>query len=237
MIVLVLKFLLAHILGDFVFQSSRWVQHKRRYKVKSTKLYLHLLIHAIFLIVVFQFDFSYWKGFTIILVSHYVIDLGKLYANDRFNNITLFFIDQLLHLFIIFGVVYLYQPEIMSSIELFTPNILLLTIAILLVTNVTSIVMRVLISKWKPEENNHESLQNAGAYIGMLERLFIFGFIILDYWEGIGFLLAAKSVFRFGDLSNAKDRKLTEYILIGTLFSFGLAMLIGLGYQYIQTMI
>jgi hypothetical protein len=42
------------------------------------------------------------------------------------------------------------------------------------------------------------------------------------------FLLAAKSIFRFGDLKKVKDRKLTEYVLIGTLLSFGIAILVGL---------
>lgn len=37
----------------------------------------------------------------------------------------------------------------------------------------------------------------------------------------------AKSVFRFSDLKEAKDRKLTEYILTGTLLSFGIAMFTG----------
>ena len=69
--------------------------------------------------------------------------------------------------------------------------------------------------------------------LGVLERLFIFVFIITNNWHGIGFLLTAKSVFRFGDLSKSDDRKLTEYILIGTLLSFGLALLIGLGYNYV----
>ena len=72
-----------------------------------------------------------------------------------------------------------------------------------------------------------ETLQNAGKWIGILERLMIFGFILLGKWEGIGFLLAAKSVFRFGDLKDARDMKLTEYVLIGTLLSFGMAMLLG----------
>jgi hypothetical protein len=40
--------------------------------------------------------------------------------------------------------------------------------------------------------------------------------------------LAAKSVFRFGDLKESKDRKLTEYILIGTLLSFGIAIASGI---------
>jgi len=39
--------------------------------------------------------------------------------------------------------------------------------------------------------------------------------------------LAAKSIFRFGDLKEAKDRKLTEYVLVGTLLSFGIALLVG----------
>jgi len=42
-------------------------------------------------------------------------------------------------------------------------------------------------------------------------------------------LIAAKSIFRFSDLSRSKDRKLTEYVLIGTLLSYGLAIMIALG--------
>jgi hypothetical protein len=45
--------------------------------------------------------------------------------------------------------------------------------------------------------------------------------------EGIGFLLAAKSVFRFGELTKAKEVKITEYVLIGALSSFTIAILIG----------
>jgi hypothetical protein len=41
-------------------------------------------------------------------------------------------------------------------------------------------------------------------------------------------LLAAKSIFRFGDLTNSKDKKLTKYILLRTLLSFILAIVIGL---------
>jgi hypothetical protein len=44
--------------------------------------------------------------------------------------------------------------------------------------------------------------------------------------------LAAKSIFRFGDLKESKDVKLTEYILIGTLLSFGLGILCAIVYKY-----
>jgi len=82
------------------------------------------------------------------------------------------------------------------------------------------------------EDKTEDSLKNAGQFIGILERLFVFAFILLNQWSAIGLLIAAKSVFRFGDLSRAKDRKLTEYILIGTLLSFGLAIATGLAYKY-----
>lgn len=62
----------------------------------------------------------------------------------------------------------------------------------------------------------------------MIERLLVFIFIISGNFSAVGFLLTAKSVFRFGDLSKAKNMKLTEYVLIGTLLSFGIAILVGL---------
>jgi hypothetical protein len=79
---------------------------------------------------------------------------------------------------------------------------------------------------------DHKSLRNAGRYIGIIERLFVFGFIVMGRWEAIGFLIAAKSVFRFNDLKETNNRKLTEYILIGTLLSFGIAMITGILYIY-----
>jgi len=52
-------------------------------------------------------------------------------------------------------------------------------------------------------------------------------FIMLGHWEGVGFLLAAKSIFRYGSLNKARDIKATEYVLVGTLTSFTIAILIG----------
>jgi len=107
---------------------------------------------------------------------------------------------------------------------------MVILIALVFLTTPASIVIKMLISTWTPVVGtNDDSLQNAGKYIGILERLLIFTFIITQHWEGIGFLIAAKSIFRFGDLQESKDRKMTEYILIGTLLSFGLAIMVGIG--------
>ena len=67
----------------------------------------------------------------------------------------------------------------------------------------------------------------------MLGGLLGFVFVLSGHWEGIGFLIAAKSVFRFVDLRESKDRKLTEYILIGTLLSFALAITTGMLVLYL----
>ena len=55
-----------------------------------------------------------------------------------------------------------------------------------------------------------------------------FSFVLIGNIESVGFLLAAKSVFRFGELNKAKEIRTTEYVLIGTLASFTIAILTGL---------
>lgn len=238
MIVLFIKLILAHFIGDFLLQPQKWVEHKEKYKQKSRYLYFHVLVHFAALLIVLQFDFSYWLGFLIIILSHYIIDLIKLKLKTKSNVRLLFGLDQLAHLIIIAIAVSIYKPYDLNLNSLYNPKFLLLITAILGVTVVSSIIMKIVISKWYFKENNSNlSLENAGAFIGILERLFVFALIISHHWEGIGFLIAAKSVLRFSDLSKAKDRKLTEYILIGTLLSFGLAVLFGISYEFVLGLI
>jgi hypothetical protein len=82
-----------------------------------------------------------------------------------------------------------------------------------------------------PNADDGEGLPSAGFHIGMLERLLVVAFVLLDLPSGVGFLLAAKSIFRFGDLQRAESRQLTEYVLIGTLLSIGGAYLLATGFQ------
>ncbi len=60
---------------------------------------------------------------------------------------------------------------------------------------------------------------------------------IAGRWEGIGFLIAAKSVFRFSDIKNNVNNKLTDYFLIGTLLSIGIALFTGLMVLYAQILL
>ncbi|WP_417360696.1 DUF3307 domain-containing protein [Galbibacter sp.] len=233
MIVIFLRLLLAHILADFIFQSNKMVSEKQDKKVASKRLYLHILFH-ILCYYLLLWDLQWWYVPLVIGLSHYVIDLGKLYFQNLKNARLLFFMDQTLHLIILCGASLLISGADLLPITL-SPHLLLIIVAVVFLTQPVSVIIKTLISVYRPktELEEEDSLQNAGKYIGILERLLVFVFIASSHWEGVGFLIAAKSIFRFSDLTQAKDRKLTEYILIGTLLSFGLAIIVGLIFLYL----
>jgi hypothetical protein len=234
----IIKVLLAHIAGDFLFQPSKWTQSKLEKKGGSIHLYLHILIHAFLLCAFLSFDVNYWGGVIFILATHYLADLTKAYLQGKVNERILFFCDQLVHLIIIALVAYCYYPYKIDTATIFSSTILLTLLFLLTVTVVSAVIIKIIVSKWDINGiNNSNSLEKAGTYIGILERLFVFCFIVTNHWEGIGFLLAAKSVFRFGDLSKSKDRKLTEYVLIGSLLSFGIAIGLGMLYNYLAGLV
>lgn len=229
MIVLI-KLILAHLIGDFMLQPKSWVAEKENRKAKSSKLYLHVLLHGA-LVLLLLWDFNYWLLAFLLMISHGIIDAVKLYAQKETNRTRWFLIDQTLHFISILLLWSLFfNPEVKISTLFENPGFWIYTAALLTITVVSSIVMKELMSSWSKalEDDNDASLSQAGKYIGILERIFVFTFVVTGNWEGIGFLLAAKSVFRFGDLKESKDRKLTEYILIGTLLSFGIAITTGI---------
>src|SRR5690606_8866675 len=161
-------------------------------------------------------------------------DVLKLKFQKKKTKRLWFFLDQLLHIIMIFVAYFLFTDNSFEVSTIFTETNLLLLTCVLFLTQPVSIIMMTIFSKWNIEKltTGNESLKDAGRYIGMLERLLVFIFIISDHWEAVGFLITAKSVFRFGDLKESKHRKLTEYILIGTLISFGIAILTGILFLY-----
>ena len=223
--------ILAHLLGDFILQPNSWVADKEQKKGGSIYLYIHILLHTI-LAFVFLWDRNLWWIALIIGVTHFLIDWAKLQFQNQKTKRTWFFIDQIAHVLVIAALSIFYFPYFRCE-DLFNPRTLQLITALVFLTVPSSILIKTVISIWTPVTVEHsklqtESLVNAGKYIGILERLLVFVFILVDHWEGVGFMIAAKSVFRFSDLAEAKQRKLTEYVLIGTLLSFGIAVLTGI---------
>lgn len=221
---LLIKLLIAHLLGDFFLQPDAWIRDKAQKKFRSFWLYIHALIHGILAILI-VWDLSFWRTALIIFFSHMLIDGLKMTFQSKINSTFLFLIDQLLHVLVITILFYYW-----TGISLFTQSILsdeniLYLMAILIITTPSSILVEMVLSKWSPqkEANAKNSLAIAGVYIGILERIFVFVFILSGHWEGVGFLIAAKA-FRFSEKGGSEGQTLNEYFLIGTMLSFGIAI-------------
>lgn len=231
--ILFIQLFLAHILGDFILQPDGWVREKELRKARSTRLLLHGLVHfALILLVTLDIRWIPWA--LVIAGLHVVVDAVKLQFQQERTRRVWFFMDQAAHLLVLAVVVLLVQKPTILWHTFPKKEVLVLLTAVLLLLKPASVVIKLILSKWAPateirsEKIETPSLMHAGMMIGYLERLLIFIFIFYGQWGAIGFLVTAKSVFRFSDLKLGQDRKLTEYILIGTLLSFGLAILVGL---------
>ncbi len=229
MILLFIKLSLAHLLGDFILQPDQWVAEKERRKLKSPGLYFHTGIHFILLMIILH-EVRYIGLAFIISMLHLIIDGGKLLLQNSRNKRTLFFLDQTLHFLVISVAAWIWEKPALYLSPQEIRQLLIAGTAIVWLGPPVSIFMKTILSKWEPyagatpEHIETPSLQNAGKIIGMAERILVFIFILVGQWAAVGFLITAKSVFRFGDLKAGRDRKLTEYILIGTLLSFGTAI-------------
>ena len=69
-----------------------------------------------------------------------------------------------------------------------------------------------------------EEVENAGMYIGWLERFLVVTAILVQSPSLVGLILTGKSIARFPELK----AKFAEYFLIGTLLSVALAVVGGL---------
>ena len=222
-----IKFLFSHVIGDFFLQPNSWVIEKEQQKLRSKKLYLHVAIHTALIFLLFV-TFKVWLPAILIGLSHFVIDACKLIFQKSRHKRFWFFADQLLHIVAIIGVWLVCYDGAKIDLSFINNERLWLSVfGALLLTSPTAIIIKVVIAKFIPDKSPI-SLQNAGKFIGILERLLIYVFVLTNHFEAVGFLLAAKSIFRFGDLKKANELKLTEYVLIGTLLSFGIALVVTL---------
>lgn len=224
--IVIVKLLLAHLIGDFFLQPESWVKAKENKKLRSWQLYVHATIHALLSLLV-MWDRQFWTWAILIGVVHFIIDAAKITFQTEKTRRAWFVGDQMLHLVSLFFIG-LWSNGLSQDFTRFANEITLVIFTLaLLLTKPTSILVKIIISKWTPHTDDAASLASAGMYIGIIERLLTFLFILSNHWEAVGFLIAAKSIFRFGDLKEAKDRRLTEYVLIGTLLSFGIAITAG----------
>lgn len=232
-----IPFLLIHILGDFYLQPTHWVAAKKQRTYRAPQLYFHALLHGVGLIVpamLLQLDWGLTLcAVAIVAVSHFFIDLWKV-TTPNGEKLAAFVIDQTLHLLVLIALAF-YIAEDASITAMLQhpslPDVVMVLFAYLLILKPTSVIIASVLKNYPitSSANNYQinGLVAGGELIGYLERVLILTFTLVGSYAAVGIVLAAKSIFRFGELSKSKDRSMTEYVLIGSLISVVITTVVG----------
>ena len=221
MLTIAIILLAAHAYGDFLLQTDAIAQGKRH----PGWLLLHSLIHGALAYVLIQ-QWSAWRVPLALIAMHAGIDAIKA---RRSRSAVTFAWDQAAHVvsIILLAVVAVQQGWVTPFAGIGGRWIVGFAGFAATVWGVGYFVGEVAERMFREnpalESIRHDGLLHGGKRIGQLERAFIFGLILAGEPTGIGFLIGAKSILRFEE---AKKQHAAEYILIGTLWSFGLAMLL-----------
>lgn len=237
MLVLLFRMLTGHLVADFVLQGKALVERRYENKWRSGWLYLHGMIAGLLVFVFSGFWSFFWLP-VVIFVTHVLLDGLKSSSQDT---VLAFVVDQLGHIAVIVGCwAYLtgvtfgdVQNLLVSSA--FDLKVWTLVFSYTLVIWPAGILIGKFTAFWEVESDDDSTvgLKKAGLWIGRLERVIILTSMIFGRFELIGFLIAAKSIFRYGGIKKSTSRKEVEYILIGTLSSFVIAMVMGLVVRWI----
>ena len=224
MVRILLLQLIAHIISDFYLQTAGSCADKAKNGFKSPKLYIHSLITFVCAWLL-SFTFNFWWVAFIIAATHLLVDATKFYAS---NCKGIFFIDQIIHVVVIVAACYLWKGGLPECLCCWDEKYIALLLGVLVCIKPSNIIIKEIfkaanIKVNKGSEDNTGDLPNAGKLIGVVERLLSFVFVLLGQYEAVGFIIAAKSLLRFAEGDKAKS----EYVLIGTLLSFSIAIFVG----------
>lgn len=209
--------LLAHVLADFVFQTNWMVKNKARFHV--------FLLHGAVVVATASATLGAWSPWLLALLgAHLATDAIKVYG--RFTGIAGFLTDQGAHL-VALALIAWAAPQMWSGgiwaglLPGWGITFAALMAGFIVATRAGGFAVGLLMQRFS-QDAPKDGLTDAGIIIGLLERGLIFLLVIAGQPSGVGFLIAAKSVLRFG--AAAEDRKASEYVIIGTLASFGWAL-------------
>lgn len=219
---------LSHLIADFYLQSDSFCTTKEQCGFGSAHLYVHALV-VLCCVWIMLPNITFVWGALILSVSHLLMDGIKHYMR---KSKYIFFVDQLFHIAMIVLVAYLYQDCADSLMACWGWNLkyVIYAIGILFICKPTNVLIQNVFRFFELQvpsntSKSTTSLELAGHLIGTAERILAFLFVSVNQYEALGFLIAAKSILRFGDKETAR----TEYVLIGTLLSFLIAVLTACG--------
>jgi len=234
-----LKLCLSHLVADFILQPN-WIAKN---KTRINSLLTHSIIHiaTASLIINVALNKFILIAIVILAVTHTIFDYIKArFTKDEWFAFTA---DQAAH-FLVIAILSIWLTTdgwklaatllhiITDSQKLYL--YLCVYIAVIFgggyfVQKVTQYFMNQIDKKLFQSK---PGLRNGGKYIGWLERALITTFIVAGYYEGIGLLLAAKTVARYPEIKSDETNPdesfhFAEYFLVGTLTSVSIAVAAG----------
>jgi hypothetical protein len=211
--------LFAHVIADFVLQTGYIAGNKRRAPV--------LLLHGAIVLLAAQAALGrvdLWE-LPALAALHALTDWLK--ARFAPPGLAAFLGDQCAHVAILAALA-VWRPDLWAG-GLWAglgadwlPALMALIAGAILTIRAGGFAVGMLMAPWA-NDDLPKGLTHGGTLIGLLERGLIFLLVMVNQPAGIGFLVAAKSVLRFETTS--KDQRAGEYVIIGTLASFGWALI------------
>jgi Protein of unknown function (DUF3307) len=227
--------LLAHLLTDFVFQTSRLVHKKKSGKLVG---YLeHGAIHYLSAVVIAGFFIPgsvLSARFQLVVIGltlvHLAIDFCKIALGKSgiiSDGALPFVVDQILHVATVVLAACLITGGASASalranwnaLRAQQNQILLLLVVYVTVIFASGYLIRFLtkpLTRHLAVSESQAALSNAGMYIGWLERFLVLTALLLHSPATVGLIIAAKSIARYPEFHR---EQFAEYFLIGTLLS------------------
>lgn len=222
--------LFAHVLADFILQTGRMAQAKG--ERQGLALALHVgTVGLVSALAVGAVTGAAWLAVAVLTLVHLATDIGKSFAP---KGLAAFLGDQAVHLVTIAVVAAVWPGLWVAGLWAgfgWLPGVMTLLAGFILATRAGGFALGMLMAPWG--DVGLPGLPSGGWIIGLLERGLIFVLILTGQAEGIGFLIAAKSVLRFGTVK--EEARLSEYVIIGTLASFGWAIVVASGTVALMT--
>ncbi|MCK4548279.1 MAG: DUF3307 domain-containing protein [Candidatus Eisenbacteria sp.] len=238
------RLLLAHLLADFMLQPDRWIADRRQRGWRTPSLWFHSLVSAA-VAYLFAWQFQAWWLLPVVFATHLLLDAAKTRTD---YGARAFIVDQIGHVavaaacaIVLAGVpveAILHTGEFLaqsrSAWVVVTAYLLVLRPCGMLVGLLTEPLRRQMEESDRDRGKTRvQGLSRAGMWIGQLERFLVLTFVLVGHYEAIGFLIAAKSILRFGEIRDSRDRQEVEYILIGTMLSFAVAIVVAIAVRQV----
>ncbi len=237
---LLIRLLLAHIISDFVFQTDNMVKNKKWFS-------LYMLLH---ILIVFVSTFALsglWKISIVIAALHWLADSVKVEIQSRTTLMPklLFVSDQLFHFLIITASWFWHFGMFDNAFKTVTLPFFNYKLSLILLAYTWVYFLVGYIIKFATQGIRHtnkqtenattdDKVEHGGKLIGQFERIIILTLVLLNQYDAIGFLITGKSIIRFAD-HNSNLR--SEYVLVGTMMSYALAILTGVFVNYMLSLV